>query len=171
MWESIGAAGIILLLRSFDVSLGTMRLVYVVEGRRLMAMGIAFFEASAFVVAVSIVLSSDLDPFRMAGYAAGFAAGNVIGMTLVRFLKLGNVNLRIFTPEHSFDVSRALREAGFRLTVFNAEGRDGPVGMIMLLIRKREIGKAMDICKPWLPSCFVTIGEEPYAVAATAVRK
>ena len=57
MWESIGAAGIILLLRSFDVSLGTMRLVYVVEGRRLMAMGIAFFEASAFVVAVSIVLS------------------------------------------------------------------------------------------------------------------
>ncbi len=167
MWESVGAAGIILLLRSFDVSLGTMRLVYVVEGRRLMAMGIAFFEASAFVIAVSIVLSSDLDPFRMVGYAAG----NGIGMILVRFFKLGNVNLRIFTPEHSFDVSRALREAGFRLTVFNAEGRDSPVGMIMLLIRKREIGKAMDICKPWLPSCFVTIGEEPYAVAATAVRK
>ena len=156
-----------MLLRSFDVSLGTMRLVYVVEGRRLMAMSIAFFEASAFVVAVSIVFSSDLDPFRLVGYAAG----NGIGLTLVQFLKLGNVNLRIFTPEHSFDVSRALREAGFRLTVFNAEGRDGPVGMIMLLIRKREIGKAMDICKPWLQSCFVTVGEEPYAVAANAVRK
>jgi len=170
MLESVGAAFLILILRCFDVTLGTMRLVYVVEGRRGLAVSIAFFEAAAFVIAVSIVLADLSDPIRMFGYAAGFAAGNALGMAAVSFFRLGSVSLRFFMPKPS-GLAEALREAGFRLTVFDAEGRDGPVRMIMMSIKRKELDRVMKLAKPWLSECFVTVGEEPYAPPATSLRK
>jgi uncharacterized protein YebE (UPF0316 family) len=169
--ESVGAALLILLLRCFDVTLGTMRLVYVVEGRRQLAVTIAFFEAAAFVVAVSIVLSDLNDPVRMIGYAAGFAGGNAIGMAAVDALKLGSVSLRFFMPKGPAGLADALRGDGFRLTVFDAEGRDGPVRMIMMSVRRKELDQVFRLAKPWLSECFVTVGEEPYSPAASGVRK
>jgi uncharacterized protein YebE (UPF0316 family) len=169
--ESLTAGLIILILRCFDVTLGTMRLVYVVEGRKPLAVAIAFFEAAAFVVAVSIVLSDLSDPVRMLGYALGFAGGNAIGMGAVEFLKLGSVGLRIFIPRGPIGVADALREAGFRLTVFDAEGRDGPVRVLMMTVRRRDLELALSVVKPWLSQCFVTVNEEPYTPAAASVRK
>ncbi len=164
MVQSVGAAFLILLLRCFDVTLGTMRLVYVVEGRRALAVSIAFFEAAAFVIAVSIVLADLSDPIRMFGYAAGFAAGNAIGMSAVEFFKLGSVSLRFFMPRGPTGLADVLREAGYRLTVFDAEGRDGPVRMIMMMIRRKDLDHVLKVAKPWLSDCFLTVGEEPYAL-------
>jgi uncharacterized protein YebE (UPF0316 family) len=169
--ESLGAALLILLLRCFDVTLGTMRLVYVVEGRRTLAVAIAFFEAAAFVIAVSIVLADLNDPIRMLGYALGFAGGNAIGMGAVSALKLGSVSLRFYLPKGPNSLASTLRDAGFRLTVFDAEGRDGPVRMIMMTVRRKDLDYALKLAKPWLSDCFVTVGEEPYSPSPTGVRK
>ncbi len=70
-------AAAIFFLRVADMSLDTLRLLFVVRGRRGLAWVLGFFESAIFVVAVSSVITNLGNPLNVIGFAAGFATGNV----------------------------------------------------------------------------------------------
>ncbi len=92
VWTS---AGLIFLLRVGDMSLDTMRVLFVMRGRKAVAWILGFFQASIFVIAISSVLSHLDNPLNILGYAAGFATGNVVGMWIEGRLAVGHVQLSI----------------------------------------------------------------------------
>jgi len=157
----IGAALSIVLLRSLDVSFQTIRTVFAVEGRRGLAAALGFLEATTFIVAAGIVFSGPLSPLRVVAFGAGFALGTLIGLTVVRALKLGTVTVRIISTLGPIGVADALRAAGYVATTFDGQGRDGPVRLIMAVVRKRQLAALMGVIRPFLDDCFVTVGEEP----------
>jgi uncharacterized protein YebE (UPF0316 family) len=55
MLEAVALALLILVLRSIDVSLATVKTIFIVEGRNLLAPALGFFEATIYVVAATIV--------------------------------------------------------------------------------------------------------------------
>lgn len=163
LFESLSAAAAIFLLRCTDISLGTIRILFAVEGRRALAVLFAFGEATAFIIGAGIVLSDVTDPIRIAGYASGFALGTALGITVTRSLSLGTSTLRIVSPHGPVGLADALRGHGFNVTTFDGEGDTGPVRLIMLNVRKRHVARVMEIAQPWLHECMVTIGDEPVA--------
>lgn len=124
---------LIFALRIVDVSLGTIRVLTVVQGRIRLSVLLGFFEVGVWVVAVSQVISGIRDnPLLLLAYAGGFAAGNGVGILLERRLALGTVVLRIIAHEAGDRMAEALRRHGHRLTTFRGEGRSGPVTLLYI---------------------------------------
>ncbi|HEX5140371.1 MAG TPA: DUF5698 domain-containing protein [Dehalococcoidia bacterium] len=161
MLEAVALALLILVLRSIDVSLATIKTIFIVEGRNMLAPSLGFIEATVYVVAATIVFQDLGNPIKILGFGVGFALGTANGMYWAQRLGLGNITVRFIRPGSANDLIDALRGAGFRLTEMQGAGRDGPVSMVELNLRKRSVAQALAVAKPWLSSSFVTVGDEP----------
>jgi len=135
MYDTVLPVVVIFVLRCIDVSLGTLRLILIIQGRRTLSSVIGFVEVSVFITAVASVVSGPLDPARVLAYGGGFAAGTWVGLTIDRYLALGEVMMRAITRSHA-QLVRALTAAGFGVTL--VEGRGG---------RGREVGVLFSVCQ------------------------
>jgi uncharacterized protein YebE (UPF0316 family) len=98
MFESVYGALIIMVMRICDVSLGTLRTIFVVQGRKYFAALVGFVEVLIWVFVIRFVVQN-LDQFQnLIGYAAGFALGNILGITIEQKIGLGFVQL-ILSPD------------------------------------------------------------------------
>jgi uncharacterized protein YebE (UPF0316 family) len=66
---------LIVLARITDVSLDTIRMVSVIQGRRAFAAVLGFFEAVVYICAVAKVLLNMNQPVYAVAYGLGFAVG------------------------------------------------------------------------------------------------
>jgi uncharacterized protein YebE (UPF0316 family) len=161
MLESIAIALLIMLLRATDVSLATMKTIFIVEGRGALAPSLGFFEATIYVIAASLVFRDLGNPLTIFGFGAGFALGTALGIYIAQRLGLGSVTLRLIMPGNGAALVAALRAANYRFTELSGVGRDGPVCLVQMTLRKRAVAGALEAAKPWLGNCFVTVGDEP----------
>jgi uncharacterized protein YebE (UPF0316 family) len=161
MLETLILGLLILVLRCADVSLGTLKTIFVVEGRSALAPSLGFVEATVYVIAASVVFSDLGNPVKILGFGLGYGIGTALGMYLAHRLGLGSITLRFFASGDADDLIDALRAEGFRLTTIFGSGRDGPVAMIQMNIRKRLVRNVLETAQPWLDRCFVTVGDEP----------
>jgi uncharacterized protein YebE (UPF0316 family) len=153
------SAFIIFLLRVTDVTIGTLRIGMLVRGYRLLAGSLGFIESLIWLASVAQVLSSLDEPIKAVAYCAGFATGTMLGVTVERWLAMGKSVMQVIAPVGSPQVAPALREAGFVVTVVNAEGRDGNVRIAYSVISKKRQRQALDIVSKLNPGAFITFEE------------
>jgi uncharacterized protein YebE (UPF0316 family) len=146
-------------LRLADVSIASVRLVTLMRGRIWTAALLGFFESLFWVSAAAIVFSNLDHPIRIVAFAAGFAAGNVLGGFVERWLAMGVALVRVIVPIGEPPVTDALRAAGFGVTVLNAEGRDGEVRLNFMVLPRRRAKEALAIVHEVNPGAFTTIEE------------
>ena len=70
---------LIFLLRIVDVSLGTLRVMYMVRGERAKTVPLAFVESGVWVFAITRIVKQVDNPLNMLAFAAGYAAGTMVG--------------------------------------------------------------------------------------------
>ena len=114
-------------LRIVDVSLDTMRVIFLVRGKRTMAALLGFAMALVWIIAVGNAMKHLDSIWHVLGYAAGFATGNVVGITIDRAVAFGLTQLRIVSKHGGVEIAEALRERGYGATEFSGFGRDGSV--------------------------------------------
>src|SRR5512138_1376909 len=95
-------------LRITDMSLDTLRMLFVVRGRKGIAWVLGFVQSIIFVLAITSVLSHLDNPLNVVGYAAGFATGNVVGMWIEERLAIGHVKLSIVSQQLGAVLSKGL---------------------------------------------------------------
>jgi hypothetical protein len=108
-------------LRIVDVSLDTIRIVFLIQSRRWLAGALGLVQSFVFIFAVAQVFQNLDEPLRMVGYASGFAAGTVLGSSIERWIGMGHAIVRVIAP---FDTPQA---AGRRLRGHRPQRR-GPPG-------------------------------------------
>ena len=136
---------VIFLARVSDVSLGTLRMLMLVKGRRLNAAAIGFFEALIYVNALGRVLNQ-LDRWEcVLVYALGFAAGNYLGIFLEERMALGYAGVEIIVQSESDGLVQYLRENGFGVTVSEGWGMDGPKDILTMIVPRRQMTKLMTL--------------------------
>lgn len=154
------AAGLfVFAMRVADMSLDTLRMLFVVRGRKALAGTLGAIQATVFILAVSAVLQGPLNPFTVVGYAAGFGAGVVVGMVAEERLAIGHVMFRIYSTEFGVAIAEALRTAGFAVTEFTAHGRDGAVTVVNSAVARRDAHTMHDIILKVDPAAFITADE------------
>jgi len=150
---------LIFCLRLVDVSMGTVRILMAVRGRRLLAAVIGFFEVSIFLVAISQVVNNIENWWNVLAYAAGFAVGTVVGMTIENKLALGIAEVDIVSMGKGTEIAEALRAEGYGATEFLGAGKTNLVDMVRAVVRRREIGAVMDAAIAVDDSAFITVVE------------
>lgn len=148
---------LIFAVRIVDVSLGTLRTISVIQGRLALSVVLGFFEVLVWIGALSRVISVSDSPVLMIAYAGGFAAGNAVGIALDRRLALGAVVVRIISPNTGVEIVQALRNAGYRATTFHGTGRDGPVTLIYVMCRRRQLASLLQVARRQQPDLFYTV--------------
>lgn len=149
---------VIFMARVIDVSLSTFRTLMVVQGRRLPAAIIGFFEISIYVTALSKVVNDLGDPFKLLSYALGFACGNYIGITIENKIALGNLSVQIILKtSDNKELKQLLREAGFGVTVLVGQGIDGTREILNLVINRKDLNSLRKIISEYDEKAFMTV--------------
>src|SRR4029450_6941689 len=151
---------LIFALRVTDVSIGTVRVLYAMRGRRFVAAGLGLFESLVFILALSRVASFD-SFWKMLAYAGGFATGNFMGITIERWIGSGTILVRIVAKNAI--LIAGLREAGFGVTVTQGEGKEGNVAMLLVVAARKRQRELLEIVEKLDPGAFVTLDAVNYA--------
>jgi uncharacterized protein YebE (UPF0316 family) len=146
---------VIFAARLFDVSLGTLRVQFIVRQKKILAAITGFVEVLIFILIVSRVIR-DIQhwPYVLA-YAGGFAMGTLLGMYLSERLSRRMVQVTIVSQGISEQVEAAVREAGFALTRYQGVGRDGPVDVLDVICSTRGQGRLLEVVTGMDPKAFL----------------
>ena len=148
---------LIFMARIIDVSLDTLRVIMISKGYRKFAPFIGFFQALIWIIIITRIMENLDNWTTYIGYAAGFGMGTYVGMRIEQKIALGHELLRIITHTGADDLVRALRKQGFTVTTVIGEGRDGPVGILFLILKRRVITEVVSLVKQYNPNAFYTI--------------
>jgi len=154
--ELLLAGASIFILRLVDMSLDTLRVLYVLRGKKGLVWVLGFFQALVFILAITSVLQDIGDPLRMISYAAGFATGNVIGILIEERLAVGYSHLRIISSTYGKAIAAKLRQEGFAVTEVPASGRDGMVTLLNCNVLRRHTRKVGELVLQVDGNAFIT---------------
>ena len=112
---------LIFLTRIVDVSMGTLRIVFVSKGLKYLAPIIGFFEVIIWLLAIRIIMQNLNNFMCYLAYGAGFAMGNYIGIFLENRLAVGRAALRVITRMDASELIKTLREKGYGVTNVEAQ--------------------------------------------------
>lgn len=164
-WEAIGVMVLIFIARIGDVTLGTLRTMSVIQGRRWTAWSMGLLEVLIWVTAVSAVVSQVHEkPWYAIPYALGFATGNFVGITVEGWLAKGDQVIRVFTRKGQATASR-LRAHGFRVTEIDGRGRNGPVMLLFIQCKRRQAREVTSIARQMDSDCFYIIDDVRHSSA------
>jgi len=143
--------------RICDVTIGTLRIIFVSKGHKKVAPILGFFEVFIWVIAISQIMSNLNNFACYFGYAAGFATGNYIGMLVEERIAVGKLFIRIITSADGTTLVKLLNSNGFGATTVKAEGGRGGVNMVYSVINRKRLDEIQKILLDFDPKLFYTI--------------
>ena len=152
-------AVLIFCLRVADMSLDTLRMLFVFRGRRALAWVLGFFESAIFVLAVSSVITNLGNPLNVIGFAAGFATGNVVGMIIEERLAIGYIQLSVISSRRGSALADRLRAEGYAVTEIPARGKDGVVTLLSCSVRRKQVETVRQMVSDVDSEAFITAEE------------
>ena len=148
---------LIFLARVCDVTLGTIRIIFVSRGIKYLAPVIGFFEILIWLLAIGQIFQDLSNIYYYIFYAGGFATGNYVGMYIENKLSFGMVILRVITRKDATALIGALQSMKYGLTTIDAEGIKGKVKIIFAVIRRHDTQKVINLVKDYNPTAFYSI--------------
>ena len=148
---------IIFFARICDVSLGTLRIVFVSKGKKNIAPFFGFFEVLIWVVVISEIFKNAGSMIDYIAYAAGYASGNYIGMLIEERIALGTQLIKVFSSKDVMSLQKCLNETGFGTTVVDGDGSAGKVKILYTVIDRKTTEQAKKILTDFDPLIFYVI--------------
>ena len=154
---------LIFLARVLDVSFGTIRIIFISRGQKLLAPLIGFFEILIWLIAIGKVMQNLSNVFCYIAYAGGFAAGNFTGMWIEEKLAMGTLIIRVITKKDASALIERLRSSGYGVTAVPAEGSTGRVHVVYSIINRSALKDVAAIVKRFNPQAFYSIEDVRFA--------
>jgi uncharacterized protein YebE (UPF0316 family) len=149
--------------RIVDVSIDTVRVIMVIRGRRFTAATLGFFEVIVWLAAITAIISHITNWVNFVFYGLGFATGNVIGMFIESKMAVGQQVVRYISSSASDQITRVLRSRDYGVTEFSASGREGPVGLGLVILSRKKVPDLISIISEVDPKAVVTIEDVRYS--------
>lgn len=155
----------IFVARVVDVSMGTLRIIFVSRGMRIRAALLGFVEVLLWLIIVTQIFQNLDNWVNYIAYAGGFSVGTFLGITFERKLKVGTVIIRVITNEDASGLISRLKNAGFMITRVGAEGGNGPVEIIFTIIKRKRWNEAIEIIESFDKEAFYSVEDVKYSSA------
>ena len=143
--------------RICDVTLGTLRIIFVSKGERTKAPIVGFFEVFIWVVVISQLLSNANHFIVYIAYAAGYAAGNYVGILVENKIAFGFQLFRIYTKKDGMELMQLLNKSGCGSTFIKGEGAVSQVDIIETVVSRKVEKKVTQIIETFDPNAFFLV--------------
>jgi len=148
---------LIFIARIGDVSINTIRIIYVLGGRRVTATLLGFFESFIWLMAIRQIFEHLDNWICYVAYPAGFASGIFVGMIIEERIAYGKVIVRIITRKDVTSLIEYLNANQFRYTKVDAQGPDGPENLVFTVLERERLELMLYKLKDILPTAFYTV--------------
>ncbi len=146
------------------VTLGTLRIIFISRGHSFISPLLGFFEVIIWLVAISQIIGKVTSVAAYFAYAAGYAAGNYVGILIEEKMALGIMLVRVILTKDDNALSEHLAKEGFGVTTVDAKGMYGQVKLVFTIVRRKDLEKVAAIIKKIQPNAFYSIEEARRAV-------
>ncbi len=160
---------LIFLARIMDVSINTIRIIYVLGGRRLTATVLGFFESFIWLMAIRQIFEHLDNWVCYVAYPGGFAMGILVGMMIEERIAYGKVIVRIITRKDVAELITFLTANQFRYTRVSTEGIDGAENLVFTVLPRENLESLLNKMKEILPTAFYTVEKVNRAAESGAV--
>jgi len=150
---------IIFFSRLCDVSLGTLRHVFISKGYRKIVPVLGFVEVLIWIVVVAQIMKNLNNIACYLAWAGGFSAGTYVGLLIEERLALGRQVIRIITNQNCDELIAALKKDNHGVTIVDAQGGMGPVKMIFTIIDRVDVQSVVSQIAKYNPGTFYSIEE------------
>jgi len=147
----------IFLARILDVSMGTIRIIFISRGMKYLASAIGFFEMLIWLFAISRIMMEIFNPLNYIAYAGGFAIGTFTGIYIEEMLAMGYLSVIITTSKDPAEMVGKLDLAGYKLTVIDTQGGTKDRKMIFAIIKRDKLRNVINIVKEVDPGVFYAV--------------
>ena len=147
----------VFLARVTDVSLGTLRIIFISRGKRNLAPLLGFVEVFIWITIVSQIVSHAHNLLAYLAYAAGFASGAFIGMYIEGRLAIGTQVILTIVQENAPLLITRLHSAGYGVTSVDGMGANGPVKLIYTIVQRRCLEDVLSIIHQSHPRAFLSV--------------
>ncbi|VVB60415.1 Uncharacterised protein [uncultured archaeon] len=148
---------LIFVARLMDVSLGTLRIIFVSHGLKYIAPIVGFVEINIWLLAIGQIMQNLNNLVCSLAYAGGFSIGAFIGMLIEEKLSIGMVMVRVICKHDATELIKTLREADYGVTTHDAEGVKGPVKIIFAVIRREDLHDVLNRIHKIHPHAFYSV--------------
>lgn len=161
--------------RVLDVSIGTVRTIFVFRGYRGRASMLGFVESLTWITAAGVVLANLTAWYMLVAYAAGYATGNWVGIWLEAKLAMGLELVRVLSKAPEVELAARLREGHFSVVALDGNDDEGStVEVLFVVTERRRLPQLIDRITVTDPTAIYTISDVKLhrsSSAATAQRR
>lgn len=153
---------IIFIAKTIEVTISTIRLVYVNKGERVKGALLGFIEILIWILVVSSVLTNITDdPFKIIAYAAGFSLGNYMGVSIETKIAVGLSSIQVVINEEDGDVmARILRDHEFGVTIIDGKGKnDSKKDLLFIQLKRKRIPAAIKLIREIDPNAYISVND------------
>jgi uncharacterized protein YebE (UPF0316 family) len=150
---------LIFMARVTDVTMGTVRVIFISRGMKYVAPIIGFVEILIWLLAIGQIMQNLSSPACYVAYAAGFATGNFVGISIAERLSLGVVMIRVITAQDALPLVERLKAEHYGVTSIDGHGTSGQVKVVFTLVPRREVPGVVGLIKLFSPEAFYSIEE------------
>lgn len=148
---------LIFVSRLFDVTLGTIRHVFIAKGFKKIVPVLGFVEVLIWIIVVKQIMSGVNSWPAYIAWAGGFAMGNYIGLIIEERLALGLQIIRIITTHECEDLVRSVSDLGHGVTIIDAQGTKGPVKLVFTVLKRENVDDVEDLIAIHNPGAFYSV--------------
>jgi uncharacterized protein YebE (UPF0316 family) len=141
------------------VTLGTLRIIFVARGQKILAPALGFFEVFIWLLAISQVMQNLSDWMCFIAFALGFTLGNYLGIIIEQRLALGTVIVRVITHRDAACLIEQLRAASFGVTCVEGKGTTGKVQIVMTVVKRNQLPEVVALIETCHPGAFYAVDE------------
>jgi len=150
---------LIFMARIADVSIGTVRVIFISRGLKYLAPIVGFFEVLIWLLAIGQIMKNLSNPACYIACAGGFAMGNFVGMRIAEKLSLGLVLIRVVTEKDTSALVEHLKSANYGVTSIDGHGTAGEVKLVFTVVPKQAVRSIIGLIKRFNPKAFYSIEE------------
>ncbi len=147
----------IFIARMCDVTLGTLRNVFISKGLRKVVPILGFFEVLIWLISIRQIMQHLDNVMCYISFAGGFSMGTYVGLKIEARIALGVQVIRIITNQDSNNLIVALKNENIGITVIDGQGAKGPVKIIFTIARRKDIEIIRELIGIHNPAAFYSI--------------
>ena len=148
---------LIFVARVADVSLATMRVMYIMNGARRWAPFLGFFEALIWLLAIGQIFQNISNVYSYLAYASGYASGTYIGMRIEAKIAMGRMVVRVISKQDTMDLIDWLVSAGYRYNTVEATDNEGNANILFTVIPRSKLDGFLKAVRYFQPDAYYTV--------------
>ncbi|NJN25332.1 MAG: hypothetical protein HC819_04820 [Cyclobacteriaceae bacterium] len=148
---------LIFFARIADVSINTIRIIFVMNGNKFISTILGFFESLIWLVAIGQIFQHLNNWVSYVAYPGGFAMGILVGMIIEERMALGKVVVRAITSEDLTRILSYMVKQNMRYTVMSGESSTGNENIVFTVVKRDQLQSLIDEFNVCLPQAMYTV--------------